>query len=280
MIAVENLSFHYNNNITIFESITSELAPGHIYGLLGLNGIGKTTLLKLLSGALFPKTGVIRINGIIPSERSTPFLSDVYFVTDEVDLPDWTIADICSIYSPLYPKFDLVYFESLLTSFQVDNRENIKDLSYGQRKKVNIAFALASNVSLLLMDEPTNGLDIPAKTQFRKIIAKHISDDKIIIISTHQIRDIHHLIDHLLILKKHKLVLDKSIYELGKVIKFVRNSHQQALYTENHIDGDHHILANDDQEDSPFDIELFFNAIHENPTFLNQIKQIIPQSHA
>jgi len=280
MIAIDNLSFHYKKDMTIFDHISTTMAPGHIYGLLGLNGIGKTTLLKLLCGLLFPKGGSIKVNDFTPSDRRVDFLSDIYFVTDEVDLPNWKISNLLDIYSPLYPKFDKKYFEDILTSFQVDSRENIKALSYGQRKKVNIAFALATNASLLLMDEPTNGLDIPSKTQFRKIIAKHIADDKTIIISTHQIRDIHHLIDHLLILQKHQLVLDASIYELGKRIKFQQGHFEDALYSEAGLNGNLNILLNSDHEETPFDIELFFNALSNNPDLLNKLSHFKTTDHA
>src|SRR5690606_33231978 len=157
---------------------------------------------------------------------------------------------------------------TLLVNFQIDPQTKIKSLSYGQRKKVNIAFALATNVSTLLMDEPTNGLDIPSKAQFRKIIAKHITDDKTIIISTHQIRDIHHLIDHLLVLQKQELVLDESIYSLSQKLKFQTGECANALYTESHINSVNNILWNTTAEDTPFDIELFFNAITTQPELL------------
>src|SRR5690606_3858901 len=271
MIAINNLSFHYKKDITIFDNINAALSPGHIYGLLGLNGVGKTTFLKLICGLLFPKTGTVITNGFTPSERKVTFLSDVYFVTDEVDLPSWTISNFIDIYSPLYPKFDQSYFEEILLAFHVDRREKIKSLSYGQRKKVNIAFALATNTNLLLMDEPTNGLDIPSKTQFRKLMARHVSPDRTIIISTHQIRDIHQLIDHLLILQNYTLALDAPIDELDKQIKFRQGTYPEALYTESGPNGDVNILANTNGEETPFDIELFFNAISNHPDFLKQL---------
>ncbi|MBD1434132.1 ABC transporter ATP-binding protein [Sphingobacterium sp. DN00404] len=271
MIAINNLSFHYKKDMTIFDNISATLSPGHIYGLLGLNGVGKTTFLKLICGLLFPKTGTVKTNGFSPSTREVTFLSDVYFVTDEVDLPPWTISNFLDIYGSLYPKFDRSYFEDILIAFQVNRREKIKSLSYGQRKKVNIAFALATNTSLLLMDEPTNGLDIPSKTQFRKLMARHVSPDRTIIISTHQIRDIHQLIDHLLILQNYTLALDASIDELDKQIKFRQGTYPEALYTESRPNGDVNILANTNGEETPFDIELFFNAISNHPGFLKQL---------
>lgn len=279
MIEIRTLSFHYKKSAPIFTDVSTSLLPGHIYGLLGLNGVGKTTFLKLICGLLFPKDGTVKVDHLIPSERGVAFLSDVYFVTDEVDLPNWTITNFVGIYSPLYPKFDKNYFSEMLMSFDVDSKAHIKALSYGQRKKVNIAFALATNTSLLLMDEPTNGLDIPSKTQFRKLMARHVSSDKIIIISTHQIRDIHHLIDHLLILQKQQLVLDVSIYELGTKIKFQQGIFPDALYSETSLNGNTSMLLNTDNETTPFDMELFFNAISNDPNLVKRLANLNLSNH-
>lgn len=280
MIHIRDLKFHYKKDVTILEEVTCNLPTGHIYGLLGLNGSGKTTMLKLIAGTLFPRAGSITVNDYTPGERKLDHLSNLYFVTDEVELPNWTISNILSVYAPLYPKFDTKYFFEILDKFQVDKRDNIKNLSYGQRKKVNIAFALASNVSLLLMDEPTNGLDIPSKTQFRKLIVQHLMEDRTIIISTHQIRDVHHLIDHLFIVKKHKLILDASLFALSEQFTFKQGQFTEALYSENNMGGTLSLLLNKEKEDNPFDIEIFFNAVHENPTILNHCDTIKAEQHA
>ncbi|MBD1423492.1 ABC transporter ATP-binding protein [Sphingobacterium chuzhouense] len=279
MIVIKNLSFHYKKDMTILDNIHASLLPGHIYGLLGLNGVGKTTFLKLICGLLFPRSGNVDISGFTPEDRQIGFLQDIYFVTDEVDLPYWNIVDYLEIYSPLYPKFDKAYFDEILISLQVDPRENIKALSYGQRKKVNIAFALATNTKLLLMDEPTNGLDIPAKTQFRKALAKHVSEDTTVIISTHQIRDIHQLIDHLLVLQNRNLTLNESIDDLSRKIKFKQGDYPETLYVESSLNGNSNILLNTDGEETPFDIELFFNALINEPQFLKKLSLTNLQAH-
>ena len=261
------------------DNVETNLVSGSIYGLLGLNGVGKTTFLKLLCGLLFPKAGTVTVGGLTPSARSIPFLSDIYFVTDEVDLPSWTISQFIDMYGPLYHKFDLTYFEEVLSAFQVDRRASIKALSYGQQKKLNIAFALATNVAMLLMDEPTNGLDIPSKTQFRKILARYISEDKTVIISTHQIRDIQNLIDHLLVLQDNRLILDSSLYELGKKIKFQQGKYADAWYSESSISGTQSIRPNIDEMDTPFDIELFFNALSQHPEIMNKLSTPVLENH-
>lgn len=275
MIQINNVSFHYKKGTPILKGLQTSIATGHIYGLLGLNGAGKTTLLKLIAGLLFPKEGNLNVNDLSPEDRSIPFLSDIYFITDEVELPNWSISDILRIYTPLYPKFDQDYFEQLLQAFQVDGTKKINDFSYGQRKKVNIAFGLATNARILLMDEPTNGLDIPSKAQFRKIISQFVADDKVIIISTHQIRDIHNLIDHLLILDNQHLILDESIYELGKKLRFSNNPADvaEAWYSEATLHGPISLLPNKIDEDSPFDIEFFFNALSANRNIIAELKK-------
>lgn len=279
MIILKNLTFQYKKGKPILENLSTQLLPGHIYGLLGLNGTGKSTFLKTISGLLFPQSGSISVASHTPSQRKLSFLSDLYLVTDEVNFPNWKISSYLDIYSPLYPNFDHAYFQDMLSQFQVDETQQLHALSYGQRKKVNIAFALASNVRLLLMDEPTNGLDIPSKTQFRKVMAKHVTEDRIIIIATHQTRDIHSLIDHLLILQSNHLILDASIYQILQSVQFTTGTVADALYTETNINGASNILLNTAQQDSPLDIELLFNAIHQNPYILQHLNPAYHATH-
>ncbi|MEJ5054885.1 ABC transporter ATP-binding protein [Sphingobacterium sp. MYb382] len=280
MIEIKNVSFHYKKGKDILNDINTTLAPGQVYGLFGLNGCGKTTLLKLISSSIYAKSGILKVGDYTVSERQRELLSDLYLVTDEVDLPNWKITDILRVYSPLYPKFDRHYFDEILNKFQVAAQARIKDLSYGQRKKVNIAFALASNVSLLLMDEPTNGLDIPSKTQFRKLIVNHLDSEKTIIISTHQTRDVQNLIDHMLVIKENKLILDASIFELSKRFSFKQGNYPEAFYAESNYNGTLSLVPNSDNEDTPFDIEIFFNALHENPVIPMHLKTTNLHHHA
>ncbi len=274
MINLKNVSYHYRKSVPILENITADLKPGHIYGLLGLNGVGKTTLLKNIGGLLFPKSGNIRVSEFNPEKREIGFLTDIYFVTDHAELPDWKIRQFQEVYGALYPKFDATYFYSVLETFQIDITKNIKSLSFGQVKKVNIAFALATNVNVILMDEPTNGLDIPSKTQFRKIISRYVTDERLLIISTHQIRDIHNLIDHLLVLNHSRLILDHSINTLQDHFHISKQTSDaaNAIYSEQGIHGTLSLLPNTGKEESQFDIEFFFNALSADPSLVNHLK--------
>ena len=276
MINLKNVSYQYRRGVPILENITANLNSGHIYGLLGLNGVGKTTLLKNIGGLLFPTSGGIEITGFQPSKREVDFLADIYFVTDHAELPDWKIRQFQEVYGSLYPKFDATYFHSLLEIFQIDSTKNIKSLSFGQVKKVNIAFALATNANVILMDEPTNGLDIPSKTQFRKIISRYVTDERLLIISTHQVRDIHNLIDHLLVLNHSRLILDQSINSLQESFYISKQPADAtgAIYSEQSIHGTLSLIPNYAKEESQFDIEFFFNALSADPSLVNQLKTI------
>ncbi|MCL7987443.1 ABC transporter ATP-binding protein [Sphingobacterium sp. lm-10] len=274
MINLKNVSYQYRRGVPILENITANLKPGHIYGLLGLNGVGKTTLLKNIGGLLFPSSGAIEMTGFEPHKREVDFLSNIYFVTDHAELPEWKIRQFQEVYGSLYPKFDVGYFENLLGIFQIDCTKNIKDLSFGQVKKVNIAFALATNANVILMDEPTNGLDIPSKTQFRKIIARYVTDERLLIISTHQIRDIHNLIDHLLVLNHSRLILDESLHSLQQSFYMSTQPSDvaDAIYSEQSIHGTLSLIPNVKNEESQFDIEFFFNALSADPNLVNHFK--------
>ncbi|MFD2557208.1 ABC transporter ATP-binding protein [Sphingobacterium tabacisoli] len=269
MITIKNLHFNYlRNKKPVIDRLCSVLLPGQIYGLLGLNGAGKTTLLKLIAGIAFPKEGKIQVFDKIPKERKIDFLSDIYFFEDEVKLPFWSLQKWLKIYSSIYTSFDHVLFDELLSQFDVDPDMHISNLSYGQKKKLNIAFGLATRARVLLMDEPTNGLDIPSKSQLRKVLAKHTHEDAIIIISTHQIRDIHPLIDHLLILKDHHFVVDQTVEQLSKLFKVTATPQEQdtVIYSEESLYGKKYVVKTlDNLEENVFDIELFFNAIMTNP---------------
>jgi len=276
MITLQNLGFYYKKGKPVLDDISTELESGKIYGLLGLNGVGKTTLLKMIAGLRFPRYGNIEVNGLTPGHRSIDFLSDMIFVPDEIVLPETTVRKFEKLYGALYPKFDVSKFEKLLKDFKVDISARIYNLSFGQRKKMYMAFALAANTSVLLLDEPTNGLDIPSKRQFRKALSNHISDEAMVIISSHQIRDLYSVIDHILVLDNSKLVVNGSINRLASLIGFTSSpdENQRVLYSETLLNGDHYMVENTTNSESDFDIEMFFNAITNRPEILKQLPTI------
>ena len=143
MITLENVSFSYNRQKTVFRQLHLALEPGRIYGLLGKNAAGKSTLLRLMSGLLFPTEGRCEVEGATAARRQPGFLSDVFLIPEEVWLPEISIKKYVDVHAPFYPKFDRAQFFGWLKEFQVPDHEKLHALSFGQRKKVLIAFGLA-----------------------------------------------------------------------------------------------------------------------------------------
>lgn len=274
MIEINQLDFAYRKGAPLFRQLNLRLESGKIYGLLGLNGAGKSTLLRLMNGLLFPKAGNIRVDKWRPADRSAAFLSQLFLVTEEQMEPRGKIQRFVRTYAPFYPNFSQVLFEELLQRFEVDARATFPSLSTGQRKKVWLSFAIASNCPILLLDEPTNALDIPSKATFRSLLADLINADRTIIISTHQVRDVRYLLDHLLILKDGQMLLDQSLTEILQQFHFgVSRQKPEAgtvYYTERVPGGYLHIGPPQEYEESlDVEIEALFNAIIQRPEILN-----------
>lgn len=274
MVNISNLTFSYGKQ-KLFDNISLELKAGHIYGLLGKNGAGKSTLLKSIIGLVFPKSGNCEVNGIASKNRSPKFLQEVFFLPEDVYLPQVTAQQYGTNTGCFYPKFDSNQYFKLLHLFNINEGKKLTDLSFGQQKKVIIAFGLSTNTSLLVMDEPTNGLDIPSKNQFRKVIASSLSEDRCIIISTHQVRDLDNLIDTILVLHDGKIMLNKGIDEIAEKVSFgfKSTSNENDIYTEESIQGLNSISLNTDGNYSKVDTELLFNAVvNGNKAILETLK--------
>lgn len=268
MIQFNSLSFGYTKKHELFNQLDISILSGKIYGLLGKNGTGKTTLLKLMCGLVAPLSGSIRVGDFEPFKRQPEFLSQVYLLPEDIFLPARSASELVKLYAPFYPLFKKQQFLQLLAMFEMQYESDISKLSFGQQKKVMIAFALACNTSYLLLDEPTNGLDIPSKVVFRKLIASVFDEKRTIIISTHQVRDLDSLIDHVIILNNNKIQIDSSIEHIATKYRFVHSSGQpdgKVLYSCNSVLGKSYILTNYEQTQGQVDIETYFNAVNEFP---------------
>ncbi|NID12982.1 ABC transporter ATP-binding protein [Fibrivirga algicola] len=270
MIELTNVSFSYGRKPPVLQQLSLHLAPGRIYGLLGSNGAGKSSLMRLMAGLLFPTEGQLQVNGHEPRRREPAFLEDIFFLPEEIDTPSMTLARYVATMGAFYPKFNGAQFQQYLKAFQLPaDIGKLADLSLGQRKKVFISFGLATNTSVLLMDEPTNGLDIPSKSQFRKIVSAALIDDRLIVISTHQVRDLDSLIDSVVVLNDHELLINAPLERISQRLRFEllgRDVPADALYTEPSLRGNAVVLENDDpSDDTPIDLERLFNAAITNP---------------
>jgi len=262
MIQINNLSFSYSKN-NVFRNLSLSLSKGNIYGLLGQNGVGKTTLLKLLSGLLRSEEESCMVNGYHPYKRQPEFLKDVYYLPEEPACPHGTVARYAKNNGSFYPSFDKDLFYEFLERFEVQPEKRFRDLSAGQQKKAYVSYALALNTKILLLDEPSNGMDIPSKTVLRSIVAGQINEERFIIISTHQVRDLENLIDPIIILDRKDVLLHASIEEIAQKVCFINAADKQddALYCEETPLGYSLVKANTAGIDTKVNLETLFNAV-------------------
>lgn len=275
MIQLTDLSFAYTKGRPLFEGLQLSIPGGNIYGLLGKNGAGKTTLLSLISGLLFPTEGSCEVMGHAPGERAPSLLADLFFIPEELHIPSLRVKSFVEIYAPFYPKFDHAQFENLLAEFKLEDDRKLTKLSYGQKKKVMLCFGLATNCRLLIMDEPTNGLDIPSKTQLRKILAGAISDDRTFIISTHQVRDLANLMDPIIIINEGKIIFQESIESINNKLQFQLEYQEpdpgQVIYAERVPGGYMTINPQNGEGEEEVDLEVLFNAVIEKTSYFTDL---------
>ncbi len=274
MIEIKNLSFKYGKK-TVLSNITMNLEAGKIYGLLGENGVGKTTLLKIIAGLQKPVEGECKINGENPFSRTPSFLSNLYYLPEDLEYIqlDMTLKQFVELNAPFYPKFDFDKCKAIVRDFDVDENKKLNKLSHGQTKKAAIAFALSTNAELLLMDEPSNGLDIPSKTMFRKIMSQYCHDSTCAIISTHQVRDLENLIDPIIILDNRDVLLNASLETISQKLYFSLETvvPEHALYFESTLGGNICVSINSDEYESKVNLEALFNASMKHKERINQL---------
>jgi ABC-2 type transport system ATP-binding protein len=275
MIRINKLCFGYKRNKLLYRDLELSLNPGKIYGLLGKNGAGKSTLLKSLTGLLFPLSGTITVNGFKPSQRKPSFLRTIYFIPEEVYVPALTIDGYVRLFAPFYPSFDKGLLDTYLEKLDVHTDDKLTKLSFGQQKKFIIAFALACNTSVLIMDEPTNGLDIPSKKRFRKLISSAMNEHRIILISTHQTRDLENLIDQVIIVDNGELLLNASVESINRKLALRIVSEDETdipvIYEEEVLQGRAVITRNITGIETRISLEQLFNATAENPATVKSI---------
>lgn len=273
MIEIKQLQFSYSKGKKLFDNLDLSIHSGSIYGLLGKNGAGKTTLLRQLCGMLFPDSGICKVSGLDAAERSAQMLQDIYIVPEEFQLPEIGLKLYTRINSVFYPSFNHEQLSEYLKEFEIPENDKLSKLSYGQKKKFLIAFGLATNARLLIFDEPTNGLDIPSKSQFRKIIASCLDENRIFIISTHQVRDLENLIDTIVILEQGKIIFNRNVSDISVKLAFEHNlngySGEDILYSEEITGQRAGIVRNASGMETKVDLELLFNGVIKDSETIN-----------
>ena len=270
MMEMKGLQFGYGSG-TLFRDMDLALEPGTIYGLLGLNGAGKSTLLRLIAGLLFPASGRVSVLGHEPARRKPAFLSSLFVLPEALNVPTITDQEYLAARAPFFPKFDRARMKRHLEELEVPRGRKLTELSHGQQKKFLLAFGLATNASLLMLDEPTNGLDIPSKGLFRRLVAEALEEDRIFVISTHQVRDVEPLVDAILVLHDGKVLFQGSVSEVSSAIRFsLGPSRPDAkaaglLYAEATVGGFASVWKDPNAGDGHLDMEMLFKAVIARP---------------
>ena len=270
MVTVKDMSFGYNGG-NLFDGLNLRMEKGNIYGLLGLNGAGKTTLLKLLTGLLFPGDGEIRVMGENPSHRSPGLLSRIFVLPEELSVPSISEKEFLLSHAPFYPGYNQDQFERYLGDFDVPRNKKLSKLSYGQKKKFLLSFGLACGSELLVLDEPTNGLDIPSKGLFRRLVAEALTDDRIFVISTHQVRDVDSLIDPITILHEGRVLFEHGMAQVNDRLHMTRSTtppsaeDEGLIYSEAAVGGYWAVWKGPDLSGGPIDLEILFNTVISRP---------------
>ncbi len=276
MIEIKNVSFSYGWK-ELFQEMDLALLPGNIYGLLGLNGAGKSTLLKLMTGLLFPTKGTLTTMEYDPAKREPGLLSKLFVLPEELNSPGITDREYVRVRAPFYPDFDHDRLDRYLQEFDLPQERMLTTLSYGQRKKFLLSFGLACNASVVMLDEPTNGLDIPSKGLFRRLIAEALTDQQIFIISTHQVRDVESLIDPIVILHEGTVLFNQT---LAQVTSRIRISHSTTrpdsnaeglLYSEPTVGGFSAVWKDENAADGQVDMEVLFKSVIASPEIYSSL---------
>ena len=278
IMQVERIAFNYGwrQQKSVFSDFSLSLERGKVYGLLGLNGAGKSTLIYLMAGLLTPKSGRVTIDGCNVRDRLPSTLGNLFVVPEEFELPRMSLKEYATLNGALYPRFS---YDDLLRNLELfDINPEIKSLSslsMGQKKKVLMSFAFATHTDLMLMDEPTNGLDIPGKSQFRRLVAREMSDNRTIVISTHQVRDIDNCIEHVVIIDNSKVLLDESVARITSKLQFVENGTatdaQSAIYSQPSVMGYSIVVPNNGGDETEVNLETLFNATLGNSDKISEI---------
>ena len=265
MIKIEGLTFSYGKKASVFRDFSLEMEAGKVIGLLGKNGTGKSTLLYLMSGLLRPQNGSVWMKGIDVQKRLPVTLEDMYLVPEEFTLPNLSLKQFVKVNAPFYPRFSQELLRTCLADFDLNEDIHLGELSMGQKKKAYMCFALAANTSLLLMDEPTNGLDIPSKSQFRKVIASGMTEEKSVVVSTHQVRDIDRLLDQVVVIDGNEVLLNRSVVDITDKLLFAEQGMNEPTddthFEQPTMHGSSLIWQELAGEASTMNLELLFNAL-------------------
>ena len=215
LIEVKGLSRSYGTTKAL-ENVSLEADVGHIHGLVGANGAGKTTLIKHLLGLLRPQKGEVRVFGLDPVRDPVGVLRRVGYLSENRELPEWMRLDELLRYTQAYhPTWDAAYADQLLESFGLDHRKKFADLSQGMRAQAGLVVAVAHRPELLILDEPSSGLDVVVRQDILDAIVRTVADDgRTVLFSSHFLDEVERMCDHVTVMHEGRVALQGSVDEI------------------------------------------------------------------
>ena len=211
LITVENLHKSYGSK-TVLDEVSFTAQPGQIIGLLGPNGCGKTTLIKILTGLIKDHSGTVRINNEEPGAYSK---SIVAYLPEKTYLPDWMRpVDAINYFADFYKDFDKDKAIAMVSRFGLDMKQRVKTMSKGQQEKLRLLLVICRNAQLFILDEPLGGVDPAARAKILDLILENRAASSTVLISTHLIGDVEYIFDRVLMIKEGHLIVNKHVNEL------------------------------------------------------------------
>lgn len=263
MITLRDASYSYPKKADALTGITCEVHPG-IHLLMGANGTGKTTLLHLMAALRYPTSGVCLLDGEELRLRRPSQLCRVQYFSPDMDFPESSVEKMVSRHAPFFPRFDAAMLSRNLAAFGIDSRRKFTSLSYGNAIKARLAYMLALRCEVLLLDEPTVGLDFEGRGQFGRLLMECIDEDQTVVVSTHSLSEFEPLYDSVMFLRDGCLLLQASFGKISRRVMSVVTATPpaDAIYSEMRMGRCHSIVpAGEDDMDSAPDCTLLYNAL-------------------
>ena len=215
VIETSGLSRRFGNTQAL-DDVTLQVQPGYVYGLVGTNGAGKTTLIKHILGLLKAKHGSIRVFGLDPVKDCVEVLRRIGYLSEERDLPEWMRIDELLRYTrAFHPSWDDSYAQELLQTFRLDPAKKVKNLSKGMRAQTALIAAAAHRPELLLLDEPSTGLDAVVRRDILNAIVRAVADDgRTVLFSSHLLDEVELMSDYVFMIDRGRLVLEGTVDDI------------------------------------------------------------------
>ncbi|MBS0570148.1 MAG: ABC transporter ATP-binding protein [Proteobacteria bacterium] len=228
VVQANGLSKRYGNTVAL-DNVNLDIQPGRIVGLVGPNGAGKTTALKAILG-LAEFDGRLSVLGLDPRTHRTELMQQVCFIADVAVLPRWLrVGDAVDFVGGVHPRFSREKCEKLLARTKIKPTQRVRELSKGMIVQLHLALVMAIDAKLLILDEPTLGLDILYRKEFyNNLLSDYFDEQKTILVTTHQIEEIEHILTDLLFIKEGRIVLDATMDAVGERFAEVMVNPDQA----------------------------------------------------